>query len=102
MNSIETDENGHRISDYDGDPSTLKEAERNLREAVDVGCTNEQHDHVKDYRNAVIRFAAWHVDTVAQTMRDNTGEYPEEWSARDIRDAVESAAASLRCTQDQS
>lgn len=52
---IETDADGHRTGAHDGAPTTLEQAEANLREAVDVGCTNDQHDHVKDYRDAILK-----------------------------------------------
>ncbi|TFV32282.1 hypothetical protein E4K10_18120 [Streptomyces sp. T1317-0309] len=35
-------------------------------------------------------------DQTATDMRENDGTWPEEWSSRDVRDAVQAAAAKIR------
>lgn len=48
------------------------------------------------YRDQVLTEAADRVDQIASKMRACDGDYPEEWSSRDVRDAVETAAQVLR------
>ncbi|MFF2612310.1 hypothetical protein [Kitasatospora sp. NPDC058046] len=47
---------------------------------------------------AVTLANASRIDAIAQTMRAGEGPYPEEWTSRDIRDAVQAAATNLRAT----
>lgn len=49
-------------------------------------------------RTASVRGAADFVDTFGETIREADGRYPDEWSARECRDAVQAAAAELRDT----
>jgi hypothetical protein len=46
-------------------------AAEHLREAIDVGCTRDDHDHIADHRAEVLNEAA---DAVAENLRD-TPEY---------------------------
>lgn len=45
---------------------------------------------------AVLTVAADKVDETAEAMRECSGEYPEEWSSRDVRDAVRCAGSLVR------
>lgn len=53
-------------------------------------------DRDTEVHDQVLAEAADRVDQIASEMRACNGGYPEEWSSRDVRDAVETAAQALR------
>ena len=55
MTGIELDADGHRITNHNATPADLTEAENNLRDAINTGCTDPNHDHIADYRNALLK-----------------------------------------------
>jgi hypothetical protein len=45
--------------------------------------------------NSTLTTAANKAYDIGDTMRENDGTYPEEWSSRDVRDAVHDAADAI-------
>ncbi|MGX9921767.1 hypothetical protein ACWIG4_18155 [Streptomyces sp. NPDC002248] len=52
-------------------------------------------------RAAVLREAADLADRLGEEMRENDGGWPEEWSSREVRDAVQSVASAIRDLADE-
>lgn len=51
--------------------------------------------YAAEVRTAALREAADAVFGVSADMRECDGTYPEEWSSRDVRDAVDAAGGEL-------
>ncbi|MBP0456233.1 hypothetical protein [Streptomyces montanisoli] len=71
---------------------------RKLRSAVEEDAAEQAAPAVDtaQVRAAAFEEAATIAEQVAAEMRECDGTWPEEWSSRDVRDAVESAAGRIR------